>query len=67
MNTTPTGKSTLVNFVLRFYDPDSGSVALDGRDIKDINIHSLRGMLAYVGQEPTLFQVGVRVCWCMRA
>ena len=39
----------------RFYDPKSGSVSLDGTNIKDINVKHLRSMIGYVGQEPTLF------------
>ena len=50
------GKSTLIAFTLRFYDPDQGTVLLDGQDLKDINVHSLRGAIAYVCQEPTLFK-----------
>jgi len=49
------GKSTTVALLERFYDPQSGSVSLDGIDIRDINVHYLRNLIGYVGQEPTLF------------
>jgi len=49
------GKSTIMNLLLRFYDPLAGRVMLDGIDIKDLNVRWLRHALGYVGQEPTLF------------
>mmetsp|Transcript_18040 Transcript_18040/g.24763 ORF Transcript_18040/g.24763 Transcript_18040/m.24763 type:complete len:1356 (+) Transcript_18040:119-4186(+) len=49
------GKSTVINLLLRFYDPNSGSVKLDGHDIKDLNVRFLRAQIGYVGQEPVLF------------
>lgn len=49
------GKSTIMNLLLRFYDPQSGQVLLDGINIKDLNVRWLRHALGYVGQEPTLF------------
>jgi len=49
------GKSTCVKLLERFYDPNEGTVTLDGTDIKDINVKHLRSMIGYVGQEPTLF------------
>ena len=49
------GKSTTVAMIERFYDPQQGSVSLDGINIKDINVHYLRSLIGYVGQEPTLF------------
>ncbi|CAG8553074.1 9962_t:CDS:10, partial [Ambispora gerdemannii] len=49
------GKSTIVGLLERFYDPISGSILLDGDDIKDINIKSLRTQIGLVGQEPVLF------------
>lgn len=48
------GKSTVASLITRFYDPQEGVVAIDGRDIKDINIHSLRGHISLVQQEPSL-------------
>ena len=49
------GKSTIVNLLLRFYDPQSGLVLLDGQDIKNLNVRWLRSKIGYVGQEPVLF------------
>jgi ATP-binding cassette, subfamily B (MDR/TAP), member 1 len=54
------GKSTTVALIERFYDPQAGSISLDGTDIKDINVHSLRSLIGYVGQEPTLFATTIR-------
>jgi ATP-binding cassette subfamily B (MDR/TAP) protein 1 len=50
------GKSTVINFLERFYDPDSGSVTLDGTDVRDVNLMWLRKQIGYVGQEPVLFR-----------
>ena len=49
------GKSTVINLLLRFYDPNSGVVRLDGRNIKELNTRWLRAQIGYVGQEPVLF------------
>jgi ATP-binding cassette subfamily B (MDR/TAP) protein 1 len=49
------GKSTCMNMILRFYDPTSGQVLLDGFSTKDVNVRWLRAQIGYVGQEPILF------------
>ncbi|KAG5185500.1 ATP-binding cassette, sub-family B, member 1A [Tribonema minus] len=49
------GKSTCLALLLRFYDPCAGSVHLDGRDVRTINLRWLRSRIGYVGQEPILF------------
>lgn len=49
------GKSTVMNLLLRFYDPQGGDITLDGNSIKDLNIRYLRSQMGYVGQEPVLF------------
>lgn len=49
------GKSTILNLLLRLYDPDSGRVLLDGMDIKQATFASLRRKIAYVGQDTFLF------------
>jgi ABC-type multidrug transport system fused ATPase/permease subunit len=54
------GKSTLLNLIPRFYDVDAGSVAIDGRDIKDVTLASLRKQTGYVGQDNYLFDGTVR-------
>ncbi|KAH6865914.1 leptomycin B resistance protein pmd1 [Alternaria rosae] len=48
------GKSTVASLISRFYDPESGDVLLDGRNVRDINIKSLRGFISLVQQEPSL-------------
>lgn len=49
------GKTTLTNLIARFYDPSSGNVRLDGRDLRDINLDTYRGLLGIVEQEVFLF------------
>jgi ATP-binding cassette subfamily B (MDR/TAP) protein 1 len=49
------GKSTIMNLLMRFYDPASGEVLLDDKPIKDLNVRWLRSQVGYVGQEPVLF------------
>ena len=54
------GKSTLADMIPRFYDPTEGSITLDGRDIRDIGISSLRSLMGIVTQEVILFNGSVR-------
>lgn len=49
------GKSTLCNLVARFFDPDRGSIRLDGMDLRDIRLHSYRQLLGVVEQDVFLF------------
>lgn len=49
------GKSTLMNLLMRFYDPQKGSIAIDGQDIASVTQSSLRQHLALVSQETVLF------------
>jgi ATP-binding cassette subfamily B protein len=49
------GKTTVFNLLLRFYDPEKGTLRLDGVDIRDLRLADLRGALAIVPQEPVLF------------
>src|SRR5262249_2402192 len=49
------GKTTMMNLLCRFYDPDDGSVALDGMDLRRIRLDDLRRQIAIVPQEPFLF------------
>jgi len=54
------GKSTLFNLIPRFYDPDAGSICLDGRDIRSLSQHSLRQHIGIVPQETLLFGGSIR-------
>ncbi|CAM9382357.1 unnamed protein product, partial [Hapterophycus canaliculatus] len=54
------GKSTCMGLLLRFYEASKGSVTIDGRDIKEVNVKWLRSQIGYVGQEPVLFQGTIR-------
>ncbi len=54
------GKSTLVSLLPRFYDPDKGQILVDGKDIKDISLASLREHIGIVAQETILFNDTIR-------
>ncbi len=54
------GKTTLVNLLPRFYDVNDGRILIDGRDIRDVTIDSLRGQMAIVTQQTILFNDTVR-------
>ncbi|CAF1202712.1 unnamed protein product [Rotaria sordida] len=49
------GKSTIIQLIQRFYDPDEGRILLDGKDIKTLNVSWLRSHIGIVSQEPVLF------------
>jgi ABC-type multidrug transport system fused ATPase/permease subunit len=53
---TGSGKSSIINLVGRFYDPDSGEVTIDGVDLRKVKLKSLRRKVSIVLQEPYLFQ-----------
>jgi ATP-binding cassette subfamily B protein len=57
---TGAGKSTIAKLVTRFYDPTEGSVTIDGHDLRDVTIESLRKQLGVVPQEPFLFAGTIR-------
>ena len=57
---TGAGKSTLLSLVPRFYDPNQGSVTLDGRDLRQITKKSLRSKIAIVLQDTLLFSTTIR-------
>lgn len=54
------GKSTLLNLMLRLYDPDRGSILIDGHDIRQATFASLRRTVSYVGQDTFLFSATVK-------
>ena len=60
VGSTGSGKTTLVRLLLRFHDPDSGTVTLDGHDVRELTLDSLRGSIALVSQTTTLFPGSVR-------
>lgn len=53
------GKTTLINLIPRFYDPDSGSIRVDGRDIADCTLASLRGQIGMVTQNVVTFNESI--------
>lgn len=60
VGTTGAGKTTVLSLLARFYERDSGEILLDGTDIGTLHKNSLRNQLAYVTQEPFLFNGTVR-------
>ena len=60
VGSTGAGKSTIAKLVTRFYDPTSGRVLIDGHDLRDVTIRSLRRQLGVVPQEPFLFAGSIR-------
>jgi ATP-binding cassette subfamily B (MDR/TAP) protein 1 len=54
------GKSTIISLLERFYDPEKGTITLDGVSIKDWNLAALRAEIALVGQEPQLYSGTIR-------
>ncbi len=50
------GKTTIINLIQRFYDLKGGQILVDGQDIADIAVASLRGRISYVSQQPVLFE-----------
>ncbi|KAL1921648.1 uncharacterized protein VTP21DRAFT_10290 [Calcarisporiella thermophila] len=54
------GKSTIIQLVQRFYDPNAGSIRIDGIDLRELNVRWLRNQIGIVGQEPVLFDDTIR-------
>jgi ATP-binding cassette subfamily B multidrug efflux pump len=55
LGATGSGKSTIINLLPRFYDPSGGSITIDGYDLRDVKLDSLRSQIGIVLQETTLF------------
>jgi ATP-binding cassette subfamily B protein len=60
LGTTGSGKSTIINLIPRFYDVTEGRVTIDGYDVRDLTLDSLRSQIGIVLQETTLFAASVR-------
>ncbi|WP_428567274.1 MAG: ABC transporter ATP-binding protein [Solidesulfovibrio sp. DCME] len=56
---TGAGKTSLISLLLRFYDPQKGSIVIDGQDLRDVSLASLRRRIAIVLQETQLFPMSV--------
>jgi ATP-binding cassette subfamily B protein len=54
------GKSTILNLILRFFEINGGTINIDGQNIATVSRHSLRGQIAYVGQDVYLFRGSIR-------
>ncbi len=57
---TGSGKTTIANLIMRFYDPVSGAIFLDNQDIKSLSVSAYRAKMAFVTQEPYLFSDTIR-------
>ncbi len=60
LGATGSGKSTIVNLIPRFYDPTGGRITIDGVDIRQVTLNSLRSQIGMVLQETTLFAASIR-------
>lgn len=60
------GKSTVVSLLERFYDPNNGTVEVDGENIREMNPLHLRQHIALVSQEPILFDCSVKVSFSIK-
>jgi ATP-binding cassette subfamily B protein/subfamily B ATP-binding cassette protein MsbA len=62
---TGAGKSTLASLILRFFDPQRGRVSLDGHDLREVTLRSLRGQITLMLQEPILFPstIAANIAW----
>lgn len=57
---TGAGKTSLINLIMRFYDPDTGNIRMNGTDIRKFDVNDLRSRLALVNQDPFLFSGSLR-------
>jgi len=60
VGTSGSGKTTLLNMLPRFYDASAGAISINGRDIRDLTLESLRDLIGIVNQETVLFNMTVR-------
>src|SRR5512143_2233377 len=60
LGATGSGKSTIINLLPRFYDPSQGRITIDGHDLRDLKLDSLRRQIGIVLQETTLFSGTIR-------
>jgi ATP-binding cassette subfamily B protein len=60
LGATGSGKSSIINLIPRFYDPTEGRITLDGHDLRDVTLESLRAQIGIVLQETTLFSGTIR-------
>ena len=60
LGATGAGKTTLAGLVLRLYDPAAGSVTIDGHDLRQVTVASLRSQIGVVMQDPVLFAASIR-------
>ena len=60
LGATGSGKTTLAGLVLRLYDPEAGSVTIDGHDLREVTLASLRSQVGVVMQDPVLFAASIR-------
>lgn len=60
LGATGSGKSTIINLIPRFYDPSEGVIRIDGHDLREISLESLRSQIGIVLQETTLFTGSIR-------
>lgn len=54
------GKSTTLQLIMRFYDPDQGRITVDGHDLKTLDLIWWRQQIGYVGQQPVLFATSIK-------
>jgi ATP-binding cassette subfamily B protein len=60
LGATGSGKTSIINLLPRFYDPTEGSITIDGHDLRDVTLDSLRSQIGIVLQETTLFAGSIR-------
>lgn len=60
LGATGSGKTTIINLLPRFYDPSQGRITIDGHDLRDVTLDSLRSQIGIVLQETTLFSGSIR-------